>query len=299
MRPSSILALALLLPLLAGPALGAPADDPRPIVPASEILAKIERGEPVEYDGVIVMGDLDLSGLDLPTKYVERTRSEIKDGLTEDVKLVGSLIWIENSEIRGKVDLSNAEFQNAISFWGTNFTEEGLFFGSIFTRIAYFGEVLFCSDVDFSGAVFDGKNNRDVCAHFGSAIFDNFPTEADFFRAIFSGGDAYFAEAKFDSRYADFEEAVFSGGDADFEEAVFSGGDADFENAVFSGGDANFDEANFSEDAKFRGAVFSGGDADFADAVISGSAQFDEAVFSGGDAHFGSTEFSGFSTDFQ
>jgi len=66
MRPSSILALALLLPLLAGPALGAPDDDPRPIVPASEILAKIERGEPVEYDGVIVEGDLDLSGLDLP-----------------------------------------------------------------------------------------------------------------------------------------------------------------------------------------------------------------------------------------
>ena len=53
-----ILALALLLPLLAGLALGAPADDPRPIVSASEILAKIERGEPVEYEGVIVVGNL-------------------------------------------------------------------------------------------------------------------------------------------------------------------------------------------------------------------------------------------------
>jgi hypothetical protein len=61
MRPSSILALALLLSLLASPAFGAPAD-PRRIVQASEILAKIERGGPVEYYGVIVVnGGLNLS----------------------------------------------------------------------------------------------------------------------------------------------------------------------------------------------------------------------------------------------
>jgi hypothetical protein len=49
MRPSSILPLALLALLLAAPALGAHADGSWPMVPASEILAKIERGEPVEY----------------------------------------------------------------------------------------------------------------------------------------------------------------------------------------------------------------------------------------------------------
>ncbi|OPY57292.1 MAG: hypothetical protein A4E51_00075 [Methanosaeta sp. PtaU1.Bin055] len=32
--------------------------DQRPVIPASEILAKIKRGEPVEYDGVIIEGDL-------------------------------------------------------------------------------------------------------------------------------------------------------------------------------------------------------------------------------------------------
>jgi len=50
--------------------------DQRPVIQASEILAKIERGEDVEYDDVIVEGDLDISGLELPTKHVERTNYE-------------------------------------------------------------------------------------------------------------------------------------------------------------------------------------------------------------------------------
>jgi hypothetical protein len=128
MRPSSILALALLLSLLASPAFGAPAD-PRRIVQASEILAKIERGGPVEYYGVIVVGDLDLSGLDLPTKHVERSEDEIRHwDLTEEVKVVKSLIWIENSEIRGVVNFSNSngEFKKQISFLGINFTKGSL-----------------------------------------------------------------------------------------------------------------------------------------------------------------------------
>ena len=47
------------------------------VVQASEILAEIERGEPVKYDEVVVEGDLNLSELDLPIKHVERTESEI------------------------------------------------------------------------------------------------------------------------------------------------------------------------------------------------------------------------------
>ena len=34
-------------------------------IPASEILDKIQKGEPVEYDHVRIIGDLDLSKLDL------------------------------------------------------------------------------------------------------------------------------------------------------------------------------------------------------------------------------------------
>jgi len=61
----------------------------RRVIPASEILEKIARGEPVEYDDVIVEGDLDLRGLDLLTEHVERTEFEIEVvGLTKDVKAV-------------------------------------------------------------------------------------------------------------------------------------------------------------------------------------------------------------------
>ena len=55
----------------------------RRVIPASEILEKIARGEPVEYDDVIVEGDLDLRGLDLLTEHVERTEFEI-EVLVED-----------------------------------------------------------------------------------------------------------------------------------------------------------------------------------------------------------------------
>jgi len=66
--------------------------DSRSVVQATEILAAIERGEPIEYDFVIVEGELNLSELNLPTEHVERTWADIEYfGLTEDVKLVESL----------------------------------------------------------------------------------------------------------------------------------------------------------------------------------------------------------------
>jgi len=99
--------------------------------------------EQVDYDGVIVMGDLDLSGLDLLTRHVERTEYEIGEGLTEDLKLVVSLISIKDSEIRGEVNLSNAKFQNGVSFSKTNFTKNADFGEAKFGGDAYFGEAKF------------------------------------------------------------------------------------------------------------------------------------------------------------
>jgi len=84
--------------------------DQRPVVQASEILAKIERGEDVEYDGVIIEGDLDISGLDLLTERVRRTKHELQKGLFEELKVISSEIKIINSEIQG-VNFYNAYFQ--------------------------------------------------------------------------------------------------------------------------------------------------------------------------------------------
>ena len=69
------------------------ASDSRPVVQASEILAAIEGGEPVEYNNVIVEGDLDISGLNLSTEHVDRTNIwGVALEMAEEVKVVKSPI---------------------------------------------------------------------------------------------------------------------------------------------------------------------------------------------------------------
>jgi hypothetical protein len=59
-------------------------------IPASEILDKIQKGEPVEYDHVRIVGDLDLSKIDLSTQRIERTDFQKKMlGLTDGMCLAG------------------------------------------------------------------------------------------------------------------------------------------------------------------------------------------------------------------
>jgi hypothetical protein len=90
-------------------------EEAKTVVSASEILDKIQNGQPVEYDNVIIEGDLDPSTLDLPTEQVKRTDcdyvEEVKRGLPETVKVVTSQIKITNSEIpvgNGEVELTKA-----------------------------------------------------------------------------------------------------------------------------------------------------------------------------------------------
>ncbi len=257
------LALAALL-LLAGVAIGEP--DPREIVQASVILAKIERGEPVGYYGVIIVGDLSLNGVELPIKHVERTEDEIKYyGLTEDVKIVESSISILFSEIRGDVNLGNAIFKEPINFVGTNFSGDAYFMGANFRGYADFAYANFTGDAWFWDANFSGDAYLRSATFSGSSSFSraNFRGYADFIDAIFSD-DANFDEANFVGNY--------SGKCVYFTSANF-GGIADFERTNFSGGGATFLEANFSEDANFKGSKFNG-DATFVDATFDDKADF-------------------------
>ena len=170
----------------------------RRVVPASEILAKIERGEAVEYDDVIIEGDLDISELNLPTEHVDRTEEEKQFGLSDELKVISSPITITNSEIQGKVNFSNVKFQKPVDFGGAEFGRYAGFGGAEFTGDAYFREAEFGGNANFGEAEFGGY------AYFGGAEFT---------------GDAYFREAKFT-------------GDANFGEAEF-GGDANFINVTF------------------------------------------------------------------
>jgi hypothetical protein len=89
-------------------------------VPASEILAKIEKGEPVEYDHVRVKGDLKVSKLNLPKE--------------NNKFLVGSPIKITNSIIFGEIDFSNTTLREAVAFEDTEFIVFAKFIESQFNE---------------------------------------------------------------------------------------------------------------------------------------------------------------------
>ena len=86
--------------------------EPSRVVQAEEILKKIEMGEPVEYERVTIVGDLDISKLELPKVFVARTDEE-KDyySLTDNAKLVISPIKITDCLILGSLNLNETVMQ--------------------------------------------------------------------------------------------------------------------------------------------------------------------------------------------
>jgi uncharacterized protein YjbI with pentapeptide repeats len=276
-------------------------DQRPPVIQASEILAKIEGGEDVEHDGVIVKGDLDLSGLNLLTAHVDRTWVEKRNGLSEERKIISSPITIINSEIRGYVKFDNAHFKNAIIFKGDEFVGVADFRGAKFTgTYADFRQAEFTGDhADFRGSEFTS-----IYADFGESEFVEY---TDFEGANFEGakftGNAYFKGAAIDG--PDFEGTKF-GGDADFmgtkftEYACFKGarfvGNAYFYGSKFSDEypdleNVDFEAAEFGKDA-YLGAITFGGEANFMGVKFNGYADFGETKFSEY-ADFRRTKFSG------
>jgi len=136
------------------------------MIKAEEILAKIEEGKPVEYENIIIYGDLDLHRLDLPLDQNKR-------------KIIHSTIKIEYSVIKGDVFFDHSSFSRLVDFDGT-----------VFTKAANFSDSQFQEDAGFSEAEFHGE------ASFPRA---HFRTEANFSRTRFN--DADFGRAKFDKNF--------------------------------------------------------------------------------------------------
>ncbi|HOO55093.1 MAG TPA: pentapeptide repeat-containing protein [Methanothrix sp.] len=248
--------------------------DQPPVIQASKILAKIERGEDVEYDGVIVEGDLDISELKLPTDHVERTDLEKEMfGLSKEMKVISSQITIINSQIWGMVNFCDAYFQKSISFRGTKFNNgDANFNGTEFNEYANFGGAEFSGYVSFVGTKFGNE------ADFESSEFGG---EANFHSAEF-GGDAGFEKAKFsgDAKFTKFGgEPKFS---ADFVEAKFRGS-AYFNYTKFNGG-VYFTDSKFDKYATFWEAEFGGvayfGQAQFCKKLDLGRLKFDKLYIS-------------------
>jgi uncharacterized protein YjbI with pentapeptide repeats len=241
----------------------------RPVIPASEILAKIVRGEDVEYDYKVIEGDLDLSGLDLLTEKVSRTKQELRQGLSEELKVITSEITIINSEIRGKVNFSNTHFRKTVSF----------------REQSSFKRVQFADDVDLRGAKFDRNVTfTGVIFNYANFMRTKYTGKANFSGARFKG-DVYFTESEFIGE-ANFLQAKF-GGKARFTEVKF-GGNANFLLAEFTdyagfgvaqfGGKANFQQVTFGGMVWFLGVVFRG-DTDFIETKFKGDTHFIKATF--------------------
>jgi hypothetical protein len=136
------------------------------LVKAEEILDKIEKAKPVEYENIIIFGDLDLHRLDLPRDKNKR-------------KIVASIIKIEYSEIKGDVFFDNSVFNQLVDFDGT-----------VFNKAANFSKSHFRGDAGFSDAQFLGEASFLRC---------HFSVDANFSRAKFN--DADFGQAAFERNF--------------------------------------------------------------------------------------------------
>jgi hypothetical protein len=213
--------------------------DGRRVVQASEILEKIQKGEPVECDNVIIEGDLNLSELDLPTQHIERTEAQKKWVfpnlvLPDEAKLVVSSIKITNTKIDGMLNFANIIIQQPFLLNGSQLSGNDSFEGTIFN-----------GDVNFVGAMFSGN------AYFEHARFNR---DADFFGATFNSFAAFWYTT-FNGR-AGFGKAMFNG-DTNFEGATFDK-NAAFWGTTFSGDFLIFRNAKFndpmSQEAAYRRA---------------------------------------------
>jgi uncharacterized protein YjbI with pentapeptide repeats len=244
-----VLLAIMLLALVA--AKGTPSEN-LTIVPASEILAKIQKGEPVEYDHVLVEGSLDLGKLDLPenenglhlvtSPIIRINDSAINEG-----------IYFSKTKFYGPLDFQNTNFKGLVDFSNTIFSTNASFSLATFDRDAYFSDTIFSSSVFFTLTMFRGP------ADFSRAIFSSY---AYFYNDTF-GGDTYFGEATFR-------------GEAMFSDVAFSGY-ATFSGAMFRD-DAVFGKSIFYEYADFSHATFNGL-VEFGGAIFGNLANFSETAF--------------------
>lgn len=226
-----------------------------PAIEARELLDRIENGDPLIYDHVAIVGDIDITRLDLPLIHHERPVKE-----TQTAAVVASKIQIRNCEFLGDVNFAHALLREALDLCGCIFRQEARFKGTSFSGGAGFESCSFMRYATFRDANFQGP------ARFQGAYFSAI---ANFGNSVFNCL-ASFGSARFSELCTNFGEASFLD-EADFTEAKFSG-TANFRLTSF-GKSASFWKAGFLADANFQGAKFMGY-VSFQSAAISGNADF-------------------------
>lgn len=251
----------MVLVLVLMPLADAGREDGMRVVPTQEILDKIERGEPVEYDHVIVEGDL------------KRNPDDVRMGRSERAAVVLSRIRITDSLIDGNLYFNNSIF-GAIDFSGTIFNGSADFRGSSFDDSAYFGGASFNGPVYFISSSFDDLTN----------FFDSSFNDSAYFSDSSFNGPAYFISSSFNETPY-FIDSSFNDS-AYFWDSLFNGRAA-FRGSSFNSV-ADFKGSSFNSFADFGSSEFNG--PDFSSSQFNKQVSFDDSQFKGS-ASFNSTRF--------
>jgi hypothetical protein len=230
---------------------------------AHDLKARIAAGEPIDFAGIVVEGELQLTDLSRVAQPI-RCRTCHFTGAVEaqDVVFAG-IVDLSGSVVDGELNLQGATFAAPFVFGLAD--DGGRIVGDSHFRLATFQDV----------AIFD-------CIQFGASD----PSKPiDFSHARFLQ-TASFAQARFAGR-ADFTQATFGG------PAVFARSPTGVACATDGGfaGDAVFSRATFEDTADFRLQRVQG-QARFDGTTFSGQATFSDTEFERG-ATFALSHFAG------
>jgi len=231
-------------------------EEPSREVPSDEILSKIENGVTIDYEEVTIIGDLDLSKIDLPLAHI--TKSSFETGLpdlSETARVIESPINIRNSKIIGSIYFNNTILKNSTNFLNTRIIGKTYFIDTHFNGYTAFAWMKFENNVYFDGANFLAYTD------FGNSLFFK---NASFMYSKFKGD--------FDAERARFYQKIY------FNESVFDGY-ADFlETSFFNY--TSFEGCNFHDDIGFQGCIFQH-DLNLSRAKFDKYAYFDKAIIDG------------------
>jgi uncharacterized protein YjbI with pentapeptide repeats len=216
------------------------------VVQAIEIIAKIESGEPVNYNAVTIAGDLNLSKSYLPNGRV-----------------IKSPISITNSIFTGSVDLSYLIMQESANFKGTRFMGPARFIGAEFKDEAVFESTLF----DENSFFIDSEFNNSARFHYAK-----FNGSSNFLGVRFKGKEDFHNSQFY--KFVIFMSAIFEM-DADFQDVIFVGR-ANFRDTIFS--NADFSGTTFKESGDFNLAKFNKS-VDFTSARFAKELYFNDVKF--------------------
>jgi len=218
----------------------------RKVIHAEEIIKRSDYGRrPIEYEKVLIVGDLNLSA---NTQFDPRNIDKI---------------IIKESEIKGDVNF-DFNFMNVVDFTGTFFRGNVSFEKTQFDENVKFSDARFSTDVNFKNAKFGSEHNL---AFLDSTQFEGvvFSGKANFENAKFIDGVSFnhsrfskycwvsFSDAEF-NKYASFFDILFGVEDKiDFMRVKFNG-NADFSFSEFAG-NADFRDAKFKGEVNFYGMV--------------------------------------------